>query len=159
MHIFTRKSFYSNLFFLLFIDLERYDNRTIRKRLFSSWIKSVVDQTVSDKLEDTKGNSFSNILTCISGNRIDEAAKIALESDNINLSLLISQFPSNMSARAYLRKQLDQWNESQVHRYIDLYIWKLYTLVAGCPFSDYGDQSICVYEGMDWMRILAIYFW
>ncbi|GLV36712.1 Nucleoporin 98-96kD [Carabus blaptoides fortunei] len=140
-------------------DLHKFDNRVIRRELFSTWLRNVVNKSVNDELDWTNKDFQSNILTCISGNRINEAAKLAVDNKNFNLSLFISQLPSNLSLRAYMEKQLELWNQSNVYYNIDTVLLKLFMIVAGKLFANYDNNSVCVHEGMDWMRILAMHFW
>lgn len=114
---------------------------------------------MNKELDWTNKDFQSNILTCISGNRINEAAKIAVDNKNFNLSLFISQLPSNLPLRAYMEKQLDLWNQSSVYNNIDTVLLKLFMIVAGKLYANYDNNFVCVHENMDWMRILAMYFW
>lgn len=142
-----------------FLELLKFDKRTIRKRLFSAWLKSATSDAVTMELDEDQNNMFYKILTHISGHHIKEASQLALKSHNNNLSLLISQLPSNTTMRSCLVKQIFQWNECNMFKFVDSNLWKIYSLLAGEPYVDYGEHSICAYEGMDWLRILGMYFW
>ncbi len=133
-----------------------------------------------------KDNYLSSIFSLLTGNRLLEACNLAVENQDYRLALLLCQSSGgNDSVRAMIRKQLSEWQTSnvsiflilnssfkalirafksilQTDKYINADRLKLFTLISGqltYKLSCNQSQFVNVCENLDWKRQFGLHLW
>lgn len=136
----------------------RKTNPFVKARV-SEWLKKSIEKEVVINSRELKYESLStklstifNLLTCYN---IEEAAKVAMDCNFINLSMIISQVILSSKPRWMMEQQLETWYKNFITDHISQDLLKIYLLLAGISFKD----SVNVCYGLDWKRALGIHLW
>lgn len=143
-------------------DMFDYDTTSLRKKQLSIWLRNTLRESVDEHANKMKNDNIDDtifkVLIYLSGNRLQDAAKHAMESKNPRLSMFVSQIPCPANIKSLLIQQLTAW-QSYKQCYLSQNILKLYMLLAGIPAMKCHEQYINVCETMEWIRSFAVYFW
>jgi hypothetical protein len=128
----------------------------VRRRRLSEWLKEQVQYTVKKELEKIDADkeisddkkAIKKIFTMLTGNQIKEASKLANESKNSHLAMIISQSNTN---HADLQRQIQIWRENRSMK-IDEDIFQIYQLLS-------GDIFIKDLRNLDWKRRFGLHLW
>ncbi|CAF0852273.1 unnamed protein product [Brachionus calyciflorus] len=149
-------------------NMSQYETEQIRKRLLSEWLVQVSSHRIekeckSLKFNKNKENYLSAIFSYLSGNRLLDACNVAIENSDYRLALLISQSSgSNDTVRTMMKKQLNEWFNSNSDKFINAERLKLYVLISGelvYNISGQKPELINVCEDLDWKRQFGIHLW
>ncbi|CCE65902.1 hypothetical protein TPHA_0N01210 [Tetrapisispora phaffii CBS 4417] len=99
-----------------------------------SWISSQIKDELSGKLIQTE-NELSRIFLYLAMNDVMNATKLAINSKNAHLAVLVTYFGSNNpQVRKYAKLQLEKW-ESMGNN-VDVNITRIYRLLSNTLFED-----------------------
>ncbi|QHS73243.1 nucleocytoplasmic transporter NUP145 [Saccharomyces paradoxus] len=104
-----------------------------RHRQLTSWIVGQISPEIKEKIKNSS-NKIEQIFLYLLLNDVVRASKLAIESKNGHLSVLISYLGSNdPRIRDLAELQLQKWSTGGCS--IDKYISKIYKLLSGSPFE------------------------
>lgn len=102
-----------------------------RRKALISWIKNDIQSAIDAKL-DASNDTFEQIFFLLSSFNISSAAKLAITSNNLHLSVLISLLGSNdPEVKLSAGKQLEVWKRNAVLQTIPSGLVKIYQLLKG----------------------------
>uniref|UniRef100_A0A8C4RUE3 Nuclear pore complex protein Nup98-Nup96 n=1 Tax=Erpetoichthys calabaricus TaxID=27687 RepID=A0A8C4RUE3_ERPCA len=137
-----------------------YAQHLERRRAFSNWLSQSVAQKIEEEVAlSKKENHLDAIYSYLTGNHISEACKLAQQSVDHRLSLLLSQAAGSQGIRELLSMQLVDWCNLQIDSHIQEERLRVYTLLSGKPVWQSSDGFINVCSGLDWKRCVAIHLW
>ncbi|XP_022108489.1 nuclear pore complex protein Nup98-Nup96-like isoform X2 [Acanthaster planci] len=144
------------------LDPDGYPFRKARREAFSEWLASASRQHVNREVEDAKFKDMGHIeavFSLLTGWQISEACAEAQRSGDHRLALLLAQAGSNEEGKQLVAKQLSDWKEMGVDKFIAPEYLRVYALLAGMLVwpSAYGVINTC--QGLDWKRALAVHLW
>ncbi|CAG81152.1 YALI0D17886p [Yarrowia lipolytica CLIB122] len=123
---------------------------SLRKQRLSQWCEKAVFEQVQSELGD---NSVENIVTLLTGNRVDEACAACLKTNNVHLGVVISMMGSSASAQSTAQAQLDHWQSTNAMDLIPDYTQQVYQLAAG------NIDVVCKARKLDWLREFGLRLW
>lgn len=97
---------------------------------------------------------LQQIYVHLTGRRIKEAAKLAMEHNLPELSLNIAAF-SVSNAKDFLAMQINDWKRTGAIKYFSETMIKIYLLLSGTPVC--GATNIC--NDLEWLRAFAVHVW
>ncbi|KAM9331933.1 nuclear pore complex protein Nup98-Nup96 isoform 2-T2 [Pholidichthys leucotaenia] len=137
-----------------------YELQLERRRSFSAWLSHGAQRRVEEEVVSAgKGRHMEAVFSCLTGNRISEACRLAQKEGDHRLSLLLSQVMGSQYSRDLLALQLADWNRTQTDSYLTEERLRIYTLLAGKPVWQSSESGINVCSGLDWKRCVAIHLW
>ncbi|XP_065225044.1 nuclear pore complex protein Nup98-Nup96 isoform X2 [Planococcus citri] len=138
-------------------DPKSHKNKMLRKSAVSDWLKNVVSSVAENELNES--DPVASVVSLLSAGKIYEAAKTAMNNDDYNLALLISQIGSSEHTRSLMEQQLKQWHESEADQLIDDGRLKIMALVAGHMLFVSSKHIVNTCENLDWKRAFALHLW
>lgn len=123
---------------------------SLRKQRLSQWLEKAVYEQVQSELGD---NAVENIVTLLTGNRVEEACAACLKTNNVHLGVVISMMGSSASARSTAQAQLDHWRSTNAMDLIPEYTQQVYQLAAG------NIHYVCKARKLDWLREFGLRLW
>ncbi|KAJ7222682.1 nuclear protein 96-domain-containing protein [Mycena rebaudengoi] len=140
-----------------------------RKAALSAWLEDAVAPAVEAEIRaHPAAGPTALAFMHLTGNQVERACDLAVDSGNLKLATLISQAGGDVEFRADLRDQLDVWREQRIDVHIDESVRKVYALLAGAvegvvEGSKGGGQDRCadvdVLAGLDWKRVFGLHLW
>lgn len=139
-----------------------------RKAALSSWLQTAVTASVDADLRERPGAEWASIIfALLSGNQVEKACEIALESGNLKLATLISQYPGDDVYRDDLRTQLSEWRKSGVDAHINEGTRRIYAILGGIVDTLEGSggtglthcPNISISRGLNWKRAFGLHVW
>ena len=139
-----------------------------RKAALSSWLKIAVTASVDADLRERPGTDWAaTIFALLSGNQVEKACEIAMESGNVKLATLIAQYPGDDVYRDDLRTQLSEWRTSGVDAHIHEGTRRIYALLSGIVDTLAGSggaglvqcPNISISRGLNWKRAFGLHLW
>ncbi|NXK46486.1 NUP98 protein, partial [Chauna torquata] len=132
-----------------------------RRRAFSRWLSETaagrIDEEVSLSRHD---NHVEAVFSCLTGRRIGEACRLAQQSGDHRLALLLSQLAGSQPIRDLLTMQLVDWHRLQADCFIQEGRLRIFALLAGKPVWQLSERiSINVCSQLDWKRCMAVHLW
>ncbi|XP_040390705.1 nuclear pore complex protein Nup98-Nup96 isoform X1 [Cygnus olor] len=132
-----------------------------RRRAFSRWLSETaagrIDEEVSLSRHDSHVEAVFSFLT---GRRIGEACRLAQQSGDHRLALLLSQLAGSQPLRDLLTMQLVDWHRLQADCFIQEERLRIFALLAGKPVWQLSERiSINVCSQLDWKRCMAVHLW
>jgi hypothetical protein len=165
----------------------QYELEQMRKRLLSEWLADVSSHRIDRECKlikfNNKGNNkdggsnsnyLNSIFSMLTGNRVMNACLSAVDNQDFRLALLLSQSSSGASHggggggndifRSMIKKQLNEWYQSNSDKYINMDMLKFYVLISGDltykkSNSISNSHLINVCENLDWKRQFALVLW
>lgn len=123
---------------------------SLRKQRLSQWLEKAVFEHVQSELGD---NPVENIVTLLTGNRVEEACAACLKTNNVHLGVVISMMGSSSSAQSTAQAQLDHWQSTNAMALIPEYTQQVYQLAAG------NIDVVCKARKLDWLREFGLRLW
>ncbi|KAG5359139.1 Nucleoporin nup189 [Yarrowia sp. C11] len=123
---------------------------SLRKQRLSQWTEKAVYEQVQSELGD---NAVGNIVTLLTGNRVEEACAACLKTNNVHLGVVISMMGSSASAQSTAQAQLDHWKSTNAMDLIPEYTQQVYQLAAG------NIDVVCKARKLDWLREFGLRLW
>ena len=139
-----------------------------RKAALSSWLQTAVTASVDADLRERPGTDWAAaIFTLLSGNQVEKACEIAMDSGNVKLATLISQYPGDDVYRDDLRTQLSEWRKSGVDAHIHESTRRIYALLGGIVDTLEGSggagmaqcPNTSISKGLNWKRAFGLHLW
>ncbi|XP_030055686.1 nuclear pore complex protein Nup98-Nup96 isoform X2 [Microcaecilia unicolor] len=132
-----------------------------RRRAFSRWLSQTACERIDQEVAKSRHESHTEaVFSYLTGARISEACRLAQQSGDHRLALLLSQQMGSQQVKDLLAMQLVDWNKLQADRFIQEERVRIFTLMAGKPVWQLSDQrSINVCTLLDWKRCLAVHLW
>ncbi|CCL99212.1 uncharacterized protein FIBRA_01227 [Fibroporia radiculosa] len=139
-----------------------------RKAALSKWLETTIANSVEADLRDNPGGDWAaTAFTLLSGNQVEKACEIAMDSGNVKLASLMSQYPGDDEFRADLQTQLSLWREQRIDAHINPNTRKIYALLAGIVHTLEGSKGaapeqcpdVIITKGLDWKRIFGLHLW
>lgn len=139
------------------VDPQEHAIVMLRRDLLSSWLENVVTDNDLLKANIDYLDRLLNLVMC---HKVKEACELALDNDDINLSLLMAQLSGGPSIRQLIQHQLASWHEVQADEFVDNRRLRLLMLTGGVSAMDGPKKSaINIFEDHNWLKCLAIQLW
>ncbi|KAK6459317.1 nucleoporin NUP145 precursor [Scheffersomyces xylosifermentans] len=112
--------------------LAKYLDDTERKRLFGEWLKIYNKKDIDTLVKKSKSNPLELIFVLVCSGDLQGAIKVALESNNSHLSVILTLTDSNDDAvKGIAGQQVVAWEESSSLRLIPKPVVKIYQILSG----------------------------
>ena len=146
--------------------LDRIENLR-RKQAVGDWLRSAVATTVENAVTSAPSVN-AQIFTLLTGNQVERACHLAMESHNFKLASLITQIGGSPEFRRDVASQLIVWRNSVADAWIDDDIRRIFALMTGDvtvvqaststdPFQKASELRID--DGLDWKRAFGLQLW
>ncbi|XP_067841675.1 nuclear pore complex protein Nup98-Nup96 isoform X2 [Heptranchias perlo] len=137
-----------------------YVQQLERRNAFSRWLS----QTAEDKIEEEVAMSrhkshVDGVFSYLTGKRISEACKLAQQSGDHRLALLLAQAAGGHQVRELLSIQLADWNRLMADPFIQEERLKIFALLAGKAVWKSLEGYVNICSQLDWKRCLAVHLW
>ncbi|XP_066475536.1 nuclear pore complex protein Nup98-Nup96 [Tiliqua scincoides] len=132
-----------------------------RRKAFSRWLS----QTAAGRIEDEVSLSRQDhpaeaVFSYLTGKQIGDACRLAQQSGDHRLALLLSQLGGSQEVRELLAMQLVDWHQLQADSFIQEERLRIFALLAGKPVWHLSERrSINVCSQLDWKRSVGIHLW
>lgn len=134
-----------------------------RRDLFSEWIEQVVtEQSAKETAATLKGKKqeyLDQLLELVCTHKVLDACEVAFEANDVNLSMLLAQISGGPTVRQLIQHQLSSWQDVEADKFIDPRRLKLFMLIAGIPLISSTHGNINIFEGLSWLKSLALHLW
>ncbi|KAJ1311780.1 hypothetical protein OPQ81_010246 [Rhizoctonia solani] len=140
-----------------------------RRHALAKWLQVTVAPSVEFDLRELTGASAANrVFLMLTGNQVARATEAAMEANQMHLATLISQIGGDAEFRNDIESQLAKWKEQKIDAHIEVWLRKIYALLAGIVGSVEGSKSrdpaekcsdIVVAESLDWKRVYGLHLW
>ncbi|KAI0090382.1 nuclear protein 96-domain-containing protein [Irpex rosettiformis] len=141
-----------------------------RKIALSNWLQDAVSPAVEAEVEESlpRQQGWARaVFSLLTGNQVERACELAMDSSNVKLASLISQVGGDAEFRGDVLRQLDIWREQKVDAHVDENIRKIYALLAGIVDVLEGSKGtglercsdLSVGKGLDWKRAFGLHLW
>nr|XP_033803270.1 nuclear pore complex protein Nup98-Nup96 isoform X3 [Geotrypetes seraphini] len=132
-----------------------------RRKAFSRWLSQTACERIEQEVAKSRHEShIEAVFSYLTGGRISEACRLAQQSGDHRLALLLSQQIGSQQVKDLLAMQLVDWNKLQADRFIQEERMRIFTLMAGKPVWQLSDQrSVNVCTLLDWKRCVAVHLW
>ncbi|KAM9247526.1 nuclear pore complex protein Nup98-Nup96 isoform 2-T2 [Leptosomus discolor] len=132
-----------------------------RRKAFSRWLSETAAARIEEEVSLSRhGNHVEAVFSCLTGRRIGEACRLAQQSGDHRLALLLSQLAGSQPVRDLLTMQLVDWHRLQADCFIQGERLRVFALLAGKPVWQLSERiSINVCSLLDWKRCVAVHLW
>ncbi|XP_050771430.1 nuclear pore complex protein Nup98-Nup96 isoform X2 [Gymnogyps californianus] len=132
-----------------------------RRKAFSRWLSETAAGRIEEEVSLSRhGNHVEAVFSCLTGKRIGEACRLAQQSGDHRLALLLSQLAGSQPIRDLLTMQLVDWHRLQADCFIQEERLRIFALLAGKPVWQLSERiSINVCSLLDWKRCMAVHLW
>ncbi|NXA43427.1 NUP98 protein, partial [Eudromia elegans] len=132
-----------------------------RRKAFSRWLSRSAAARVEEEVSLSRhGSHVDAVFSCLTGRRIGEACKLAQQSGDHRLALLLSQLAGSQPIRDLLTMQLVDWHRLQADSFIQEERLRVFALLAGKPVWQLSERrSVNVCSQLDWKRCMAVHLW
>lgn len=138
-------------------DPQEHETIMARRDLLSRWIENVVTNNDLLKLNVDYLDRIVNLMMC---HKVNEACELALDNDDINLSLLLAQSSGGPAIRQLIQHQLASWHDVEADKFIEDRRLKLLMMVGGVPAMDGPQENpINIFDELNWLKCLALQLW
>ncbi|XP_062384841.1 nuclear pore complex protein Nup98-Nup96 isoform X2 [Sardina pilchardus] len=137
-----------------------YKQQLERRQSFSAWLACAAETRICQELGvATQHSPTEAIFSYLTGHKISEACKLAQQSGDHRLSLLLSQAAGLPYSQELLALQLGDWNRMQIGSCLQEERLRIYALLAGKPVWQSTNSCINVCAELDWQRCIAVHLW
>ncbi|XP_006032139.1 nuclear pore complex protein Nup98-Nup96 isoform X2 [Alligator sinensis] len=132
-----------------------------RRKAFSRWLSQTAAGRIEEEVSLSRhDNHIEAVFSYLTGKRISEACRLAQQSGDYRLALLLSQLVGSQEVRELLTMQLVDWHRLQADCFIQEERLRIFALLAGKPVWQLSERkSINVCSQLDWKRCIAIHLW
>ncbi|XP_026697077.1 nuclear pore complex protein Nup98-Nup96 [Athene cunicularia] len=132
-----------------------------RRKAFSRWLSETAAARIEEELSLSRhGNHVEAVFSCLTGKRIGEACRLAQQSGDHRLALLLAQLAGSQPLRDLLTMQLVDWHRLQADCFIQEERLRIFALLAGKPVWHLSERvSVNVCSLLDWKRCMAVHLW
>lgn len=129
----------------------------IRRDFFSNWLENVV---IDNEISKSNLDYLDRLINLFMCHKISDACELALENDDVNLSLLIAQTGGGPAIKQLIQHQLCCWHEVNADNFIDERRLRVLMMVGGVAAMEGPDNSaINIFESINWLKCLALQLW
>ncbi|XP_032076064.1 nuclear pore complex protein Nup98-Nup96 isoform X2 [Thamnophis elegans] len=132
-----------------------------RRRAFSHWLSRTADERIQEEVSLRQNDSPAEaVFSYLTGKQIGNACRLAQQSGDLRLSLLLSQLVGSQEVRELLALQLADWHQLQADGFIQDERLRIFCLLAGKPVWQLSEKrTINVCSQLDWKRSLGVHLW
>ncbi|KAK9402698.1 nuclear pore complex protein Nup98-Nup96 [Crotalus adamanteus] len=132
-----------------------------RRRAFSRWLSRAAAERIQEEVSLSQNdNPAEAVFSYLTGKQISQACRLAQQSGDLRLSLLLSQLAGSQEVRELLALQLADWHQLQADVFIRDERLRIFCLLAGKPVWQLSEKrTINVCSQLDWKRSLGIHLW
>uniref|UniRef100_A0A8C0F127 Nuclear pore complex protein Nup98-Nup96 n=1 Tax=Bubo bubo TaxID=30461 RepID=A0A8C0F127_BUBBB len=132
-----------------------------RRKAFSRWLSETAAARIEEEVSLSRhGNHVEAVFSCLTGKRIGEACRLAQQSGDHRLALLLAQLAGSQPLRDLLTMQLVDWHRLQADCFIQEERLRIFALLAGKPVWHLSERvSVNVCSLLDWKRCMAVHLW
>jgi nuclear pore complex protein Nup98-Nup96 len=140
-----------------------------RRSALAKWLQLTVAPSVEFDLRELNGTTAANrAFLMLTGNQVARATDVSMEANEMHLATLISQIGGDAEFRSDIESQLIRWKEQKVDAHVDVWIRKIYALLAGIVDTVEGSKSrdpaercgdISIAQSLDWKRAFGLHLW
>ncbi|XP_038055472.1 nuclear pore complex protein Nup98-Nup96-like isoform X2 [Patiria miniata] len=144
------------------LDPDSYPFRKARREAFSEWLASASRQHVNREVQAAKFKDMGHIeavYSLLTGRQIGEACAVAQRSGDHRLALLLAQAGSTNETKKLVAKQLGDWHEMGIDKFMAPEYLRVYAVLAGILVLESAHGTINTCRGLDWKRALAVHLW
>lgn len=129
------------------------------KSAISEWLESTVSPAVTEDLaKETAATDARRVFLMLTGHQVTRATEAAMEANDINLAMLVSQAGGDRRFKELLATQLESWQKDGAEALIDPSYTKVMALLAGLIALRTGSAAGLT-ANLDWKRVLGLYLW
>ncbi|XP_012673966.1 nuclear pore complex protein Nup98-Nup96 isoform X2 [Clupea harengus] len=136
-----------------------YKQQLERRQSFSAWLSCAAETRICQELSVATHSPTEAIFSYLTGYKISQACKLAQQSGDHRLSLLLSQAAGLPYSQDLLTLQLGDWNRMQMGSCLQEERLRIYALLAGKPVWQSSNGCINVCAELDWQRCVAVHLW
>ncbi|XP_078078802.1 nuclear pore complex protein Nup98-Nup96 isoform X2 [Mustelus asterias] len=137
-----------------------YVQQLERRRAFSRWLSHIAEDRIEEEVAVSHHKSHVDaVFSYLTGKRISEACKLAQQSGDHRLALLLAQAAGGHQVRELLSMQLADWNQLFADPFIQEERLKIFALLAGKPVWQSSEGYVNICSQLDWKRCLAVHLW
>lgn len=138
-----------------------------RKTELTAWLEEAVASAVDTDVKNSLAEPPKAIFALLTGNQIEKACQVAMESHNVKLATLISQAGGDYDFVDHLRAQIDIWQRERIDVHMNENMRKIYALLAGYVHVFHGSdgtgietcKDVEIATGLDWKRVFGLHLW
>ncbi|NXD87632.1 NUP98 protein, partial [Halcyon senegalensis] len=132
-----------------------------RRKAFSRWLSETAAGRIEEEVSLSQhSHHIEAVFSCLTGKRIGEACRLAQQSGDHRLALLLSQLAGSQPVRDLLIMQLVDWHRLHADCFIQEERLRIFALLAGKPVWQLSERiSINVCSQLDWKRCVAVHLW
>ncbi|XP_070799158.1 nuclear pore complex protein Nup98-Nup96 isoform X2 [Pituophis catenifer annectens] len=132
-----------------------------RRRAFSHWLSRTAAEQIQEEVSLRQNdNPAEAVFSYLTGKQIGNACRLAQQSGDLRLSLLLSQLVGSQEVRELLALQLADWHQLQADSFIQDERLRIFCLLAGKPVWQLSEKrTINVCSQLDWKRSLGVHLW
>ncbi|NXF89899.1 NUP98 protein, partial [Eubucco bourcierii] len=132
-----------------------------RRKAFSRWLSQTAAAHIQQEVSLAHhSHHLDSVFSYLTGKRVGEACRLAQQSGDHRLALLLSQLAGSQPVRDLLTMQLVDWHRLQADAFIQEERLKIFALLAGKPVWQLSERiSINICSQLDWKRCLALHLW
>uniref|UniRef100_A0A803TVZ6 Nuclear pore complex protein Nup98-Nup96 n=1 Tax=Anolis carolinensis TaxID=28377 RepID=A0A803TVZ6_ANOCA len=132
-----------------------------RRKAFSRWLSRTAAERIRQEVSlSQNSNPPEAVFSLLTGKQIKEACRLAQNSGDHRLALLLSQLVGSQEVRELLALQLADWHQLQADCFIQEERLNIYALLAGKPVWRLSERrSLNVCSQLDWKRCLGVHLW
>ncbi|KAL2080768.1 hypothetical protein ACEWY4_024561 [Coilia grayii] len=137
-----------------------YKQQLKRRQSFSEWLSCAAETRISQEVGvAAESSSTDTIFSYLTGYKISQACKLAQQSGDHRLALLLSQAAGLPFNQELLALQLADWNKMQTDSCLQEERLRIYALLAGKPVWQSTNSYVNVCAELDWQRCIAVQLW
>ncbi|QRV91192.1 nucleoporin [Ceratobasidium sp. AG-Ba] len=144
-------------------DIRKHVDAMRRRAALAKWLQLAVAPSVEFDLRELNGSTSANrAFLMLTGNQVARATEVAMESNEMHLATLVSQIGGDEEFRRDIESQLAKWKDQKIDAHIDVWIRKIYALLAGIVDHIQGSKEggdIVIAQGLDWKRAYGLHLW
>ncbi|XP_061485203.1 nuclear pore complex protein Nup98-Nup96 isoform X2 [Rhineura floridana] len=132
-----------------------------RRKAFSHWLSQTAAERIKKEVSLAQNdNPAEAVFSYLTGKQISEACRLAQQSGDHRLALLLSQLVGSLEVRELLAMQLADWHQLQADCFIQEERLRIFALLAGKPVWHLSERrSINICSHLDWKRSLGVHLW
>ncbi|KAJ7320252.1 hypothetical protein JRQ81_019763 [Phrynocephalus forsythii] len=131
------------------------------RKAFSCWLSRTAAERIKEEVSLSQNDSPAEaIFSYLTGKQIGQACRLAQQSGDHRLALLLSQLVGSQEVRELVAVQLADWHQLQADAFIQEERLRIFALLAGKPVWQLSERrSINICSQLDWKRSLGLHLW
>ncbi|XP_069748351.1 nuclear pore complex protein Nup98-Nup96 isoform X2 [Narcine bancroftii] len=138
-----------------------YVHQLARRKAFTHWLSRTAEEKIEEEVAAMAHHKshVDAVFSYLSGKRISEACKLAQQSGDHRMALLLAQACGSLPVRELLSRQLADWNHLMADSFMQEERLKIFALLAGKAVWKSSEGYINICSQLDWKRCLAFHLW